>query len=501
MMNFEKPFIVLEMANNHNGDIEHGFEIVKNFSDVCKGYSHKFEFAIKFQYRNLENFIHKDFVDQDIKYVRRFLDTQLSEEEWKSLLDFSKQNNFKLICTPFDEDSVQKVVNDNFDILKIASASMDDWPLLETIVKTNLPIIASVGGASIEKIKRLYYFMKNREKTFALNYCVSTYPTNLENLNLEYIEYMRNLFPDISIGFSTHEGNESPLTGALAYSKGARIFEKHIALNNKDKNFKANDYSATPEDLDVWLQNLVLSTKIVGTIEGRKKYLSEEDTALKSLKRGMYAKNNISKGKILTEEDIYYAIPTSSDQYVANDFSKFNILTSTTDIDSGSSIVYSNTEIIDNKLSLESIRDEVKGLLDNSNIYHVKDSVLEISHHYGINQFKKCGCTLITLINKQYCKKIIVLLPGQENPEHYHKKKEESFVMIYGNLDVKLDNKHHLLKPGDILHIPILSKHSFSTKEGAVFEEISTTHFTDDSFYTDEKINSNTDRKSFIPFS
>ena len=36
MMNFEKPFIVLEMANNHNGDIEHGFEIVKNFSDVCK---------------------------------------------------------------------------------------------------------------------------------------------------------------------------------------------------------------------------------------------------------------------------------------------------------------------------------------------------------------------------------------------------------------------------------------------------------------------------------
>ena len=96
MMNFEKPFIVLEMANNHNGDIEHGLEIVKNFSDVCKRYSHKFEFAIKFQYRNLENFIHKDFVDQDIKYVRRFLDTQLTEEAGKSLLDFSKLNNNRI---------------------------------------------------------------------------------------------------------------------------------------------------------------------------------------------------------------------------------------------------------------------------------------------------------------------------------------------------------------------------------------------------------------------
>ena len=501
MMDFEKPFIVLEMANNHNGDIEHGLEIVKNFSDVCKRYSHKFEFAIKFQYRNLENFIHKDFVDQDIKYVRRFLDTQLTEEEWKSLLDFSKLNNFKLMCTPFDEDSVEKVVKDNFDILKIASASMDDWPLLETVVKTNLPIIASVGGASIEKIKRFYYFMKNRDKSFALNYCVSTYPTKIENLNLEYIEYMRNLFPDINIGFSTHEGNESALTGALAYSKGARIFEKHIALNNEDKNFKINDYSSTPNDLDVWLQNLLLSTKIVGTIEGRKHYLSEEDVALKSLKRGMYAKINISKGKILTKEDIYFAIPTSSDQYVANDFSKFNILTSTKDIEPGSPITFSNTDIVDNKLSLESIRDEVKELLKKSNVYHFKDSVLEISHHYGIKQFKKCGCTLITLINKQYCKKVIILLPGQENPEHYHKKKEESFLMISGKLDVKLDNKTHILEPGDILHIPVLSKHSFSTKDGAVFEEISTTHHTDDSFYTDDKINLNTERKSFIPLS
>ena len=73
--------------------------------------------------------------------------------------------------------------------------------------------------------------------------------------------------------------------------------------------------------------------------------------------------------------------------------------------------------------------------------------------------------------------------------------------MISGKLDVKLDNKTHILEPGDILHIPVLSKHSFSTKDGAVFEEISTTHHTDDSFYTDDKINLNTERKSFIPLS
>ena len=58
------------------------------------------------------------------------------------------------MCTPFDEVSVDNVVKDKFEILKIASASIDDWPLIEKIGKSSHEnIIASVGGASIEKIK------------------------------------------------------------------------------------------------------------------------------------------------------------------------------------------------------------------------------------------------------------------------------------------------------------------------------------------------------------
>jgi sialic acid synthase SpsE len=152
----DKPMVVLEVANNHQGDIDHGHKIINEFGQVCRDFSEIFDFAIKFQYRHLETFVHPDYRDKEIKYVRRFLDTQLTESEWQSLIKVSRENQFKTMCTPFDEKSVSKVVKDNFDFLKIASASLDDWPLIEEVAKAEMKIIASVGGADLETIKRFY---------------------------------------------------------------------------------------------------------------------------------------------------------------------------------------------------------------------------------------------------------------------------------------------------------------------------------------------------------
>ena len=86
----------------------------------------------------------------------------------------------------------------------------------------------------------------------------------------------------------------------------------------------------------------------------------------------------------------------------------------------------------------------------------------------------------------------------KENPEHFHKIKDESFILISGDLTLFLDGKKIEMAAGDIVHIPKYSKHSFSSKNGALFEEISTKHYSDDSFYTDEAIMKNDKRKSKI---
>jgi len=80
-----KPMFILEMANNHMGDVSHGLNIIREFHKVVKEFP--FKFAFKLQYRQLDTFIHPLYRDrQDIKYVKRFSETRLSEEDFKKLL-------------------------------------------------------------------------------------------------------------------------------------------------------------------------------------------------------------------------------------------------------------------------------------------------------------------------------------------------------------------------------------------------------------------------------
>ena len=90
--NIFKDLFVLDMANNHYGNINHAKNIVRLFSNVQK--KHRIKATIKFQFRDLPNFVHKKYRDKDIKYVIRFLDTRLSVEGFLNLFKFIKKNNF-----------------------------------------------------------------------------------------------------------------------------------------------------------------------------------------------------------------------------------------------------------------------------------------------------------------------------------------------------------------------------------------------------------------------
>ena len=94
------------------------------------------------------------------------------------------------------------------------------------------------------------------------------------------------------------------------------------------------------------------------------------------------------------------------------------------------------------------------------------------------------------MVNRAYCKKIIVQLPGQKHPPHFHKTKEETFQVLHGTLIANVDGHRWVLNPGQTLLIQPGAWHSFWTETGCVFEEISTTHMNNDSFYKDKRINS-----------
>jgi N-acetylneuraminate synthase len=125
---------------------------------------------------------------------------------------------------------------------------------------------------------------------------------------------------------------------------------------------------------------------------------------------------------------------------------------------------------------------------------------LEISHHYGLEQFRNFGCVMITVVNREYCKKIIALLPGQNHPEQYHKQKDETYHVLHGEVLLTLNGEQRQHKANDVVIIPRGIKHAFATRTGTVIEEVSSSQVVADSFYTDPQIDANLNRKTFVTY-
>jgi len=105
---------------------------------------------------------------------------------------------------------------------------------------------------------------------------------------------------------------------------------------------------------------------------------------------------------------------------------------------------------------------------------------------------------MITVVNREYCKKLVIMLPGQTHPEQYHNLKEETFVILHGDIRFKSNGVLKVCLTGDVVTIHPGEKHEFSSTGGAVVEEISSTHTSDDSYYTDPTISQNKNRKTYL---
>jgi D-lyxose ketol-isomerase len=141
---------------------------------------------------------------------------------------------------------------------------------------------------------------------------------------------------------------------------------------------------------------------------------------------------------------------------------------------------------------------DVKALIRKSKVQVPGHCELEISHHYGLEKFREFGLTAITVVNREYCKRLMVVLPGQKHPEQWHKAKDETYHVLYGDVTVDLDGNQRTHKANSVVTIPHGIKHSFWTKSGAVIEEVSSSYSADDSFYSDAAITSNKNRKTFV---
>lgn len=308
---FDELF-VLELANNHWGSVDRGLRIIRDFGKIARFNGMKA--AIKLQFRDVESFIHRDFRGRtDIRYIKKTVDTKLSKEEFAILMDAIRQANCLRMATPFDEKSVDLCAELSVDIIKIASSDINDWVLIERIAKVRKPVIASTGGSSLKDTDDLVKFFRNRNIPLALNHCVSIYPTEDAELELNQIDFLRERYPDLTIGFSTHEYHDWSSSIMMAYAKGARTFERHIDI--EADGIAVSPYCTLPEQCDQWFKAFKKAKEMCGAPGSQKRVPPPKETAyLDALVRGVYARYDLPRGYRIHDDDVYLAIPLQKGQ-------------------------------------------------------------------------------------------------------------------------------------------------------------------------------------------
>jgi len=472
-----------DMANNHQGDMEHGMRIILETGKIAAETGVKA--ALKFQFRNLETLIHPEFRDRkDVPHIPRFMQTAIGHDEYGRLVDEVRKAGMIPMTTPFDEESVALAEKLDIELLKIASCSADDYPLLKEVVKAGRPVVVSTAGLSMNKIDRLVSFLEDHGARFALMHCVALYPTPKEKLNLNQIALLRERFPRIPIGFSTHEHPDNLDAVRVAYAKGARLFERHVGV--AAGKHKLNSYSSTPAQLRAWILAYQEAVTICGG-EERSPADEAERKSLQSLMRGVYAGRDLPKGESIERGDVFFAMPLQTDQLASGQWR--NGLSADRNYRKDEPLMEALADFSQTKRDIiYQILLQVKGMLNQARISIRGDHPIELSHHYGLDRFREFGAVIIDCVNRTYCKKLIVMLPRQKHPYHYHKMKEETFQLLDGDMEIVLEGHRTRLDPGDTFLVLPGQWHKFHTLGGAIVEEISTTHYNDDSFYDDEQI-------------
>ena len=324
---FEELF-VLEMANNHWGDLHRGKKLIRDYARVVR--KNNVKAAIKLQFRDVPNFIHKDFVGrEDLRYIWKTEKTQLTKEQHSVLVDEIKKNGCIAMATAFDERAVEWCVELDIEIIKVASSDINDWFLLQKIAKTKKPVILSTGGATLKSIDDVVLFFQNRNIPIALNHCVSNYPSEDCELELNQIDFLKNRYPNIVIGLSTHEYTDWHSSMHISYAKGARTWERHVDIKYpKGDSRTVSKYCSLPRQVDQWFRAFHKAKDMCGGTRISRRVIAEKETKyLNALVRGVYLKKDAPAGHVLTTDDVYLAVPLQQGQVSPREFMEGDVLT------------------------------------------------------------------------------------------------------------------------------------------------------------------------------
>ena len=226
----KKPYLIAEVGQAHNGDIQKAHDYIDAVAKTGVD-------AIKFQTHiaDAESSMHEPFrVQFTTEYDSRFeywKAMEFSLEEWKSLKKHCDAVGLEFMSSPFSNAAVDLLEQVGIKRYKVGSGEVNNLLLLEKIAQTKKPVILSSGMSSFEELDVAVSFLKSRKIDFSIMQCTTAYPTSSEQLGFNVIRELKKRY-NVTVGFSDHSAKIS--TGIAAIALGAEIFEFHVVLSRDE---------------------------------------------------------------------------------------------------------------------------------------------------------------------------------------------------------------------------------------------------------------------------
>lgn len=299
-------YFIAEIGNNHNGDF---FLAKRSIQEAAKAGAD----AVKLQKRFIGETFAKELKDkpldkQEIKgntYGEYREGLELSLEEFKELKEVAKENNVAFFATPFDIKSVDFLEEVDIPFYKIASFDVTNLPLLDYVAKLNKPIILSVGMATKDEVDQALETIFKYHKNVVLLHCVSIYPTPDEDINVNTMNFLKETYAPLPVGYSGHE--QDILATLVAVANGATMVERHFTLSS---NLPGPDQATVSIEPDVF-KEMVDSAARIHKMYGQKskEILEPEQKARDKHSKSIVSKVAISKGTEITKEMLTFKSP------------------------------------------------------------------------------------------------------------------------------------------------------------------------------------------------
>jgi N-acetylneuraminate synthase len=286
-------YVIAEIGVNHNGLLALALELID--ASIHAGAD-----AVKFQKRQLDKLYAKKYLDnanageKTLRYMLPILQqVELSDDAYFEIVEYCNKKGITFLASAFDPESADFLEQLNVPAYKVASADMTNLPLLDHLIEKGKPLILSTGMSRMEEVEITVEFLKERQAQFALLHCNSTYPAAFEDINLRFMNQLRQF--GVPVGYSGHERGIAVSTVASAL--GASIIERHITL---DRTMDGPDHAASlePQGFQKMVRDIRQVASALGT--GKEKFISRGEI----LNREVLGKSLVATSRILPGETI-----------------------------------------------------------------------------------------------------------------------------------------------------------------------------------------------------